>query len=170
MRNIILFGFMGTGKTAIGKALAEKLKMKFVDMDDLIEEREGTIISEIFASKGEPYFRRVESRVAEDVAGQTGLVVATGGGVVLKCENVRTLESTGTGVCLNASPEMIYERVRDESHRPLLDVEDPLKRIREMLEARKPYYARVKHQLNTDQLTVEEAVGKVTEIVETSGK
>jgi len=169
MKNIILFGFMGTGKTAIGKTLAEKLNMKFVDMDDLIEEHEGTAISEIFATKGEPYFRRVESKVAEDVAGRTGLVVATGGGVVLNCENVRALESTGTGVCLNASPEIICERVRDETHRPLLDVEDPLKRIREMLEARKPYYARVKHQLNTDQLSVEEAVKRIIEIVETPG-
>ena len=159
---------MGTGKTVIGKALAQKLGMEFVDMDDLIEQSEGITISGIFETKGEPYFRRVESKIAEDVSGRSGLVVATGGGVVLNYENVRVLESTGTGVCLSSSPEVIYDRVKNQTHRPLLAVNDPFKRIREMLEYRKPFYNRVTHQIDTDKLTVEQAVERIVGIIEKS--
>lgn len=168
MKNIILFGFMGTGKTVIGKALAEMMAMEFVDMDDLIEQREGITISEIFETKGEPYFRRVESKVAEDVSRCSNLVVAAGGGVVLDCQNIKVLESTGTGVCLSSSAEVIYDRVKNQTHRPLLAVDDPLKRIREMLEYRKPFYDRVTHRINTDKLTVGEAVEKIVGIIEKS--
>jgi len=168
MKNIILFGFMGTGKTAVGQALARKLSMKFIDMDDLIEERERTTISQIFETKGEPHFRKVESEVARDVAQQTGLVVATGGGVVLNHQNIQILENTGIGICLNASPEVIYKRVRDESHRPLLEVDDPMQRIREMLDVRRPFYDLIKHQIDTNQLSITEVIKKITEIVEKS--
>ena len=157
---------MGTGKTVIGRAVAERLGMEYADMDDLIEELEGTSISEIFATKGEPYFRKVESEVARDVSGRSGLVIATGGGVVLNYENVRVLESTGTGICLNVSPEVIYERVKDETHRPLLDVDDPLGRIRDMLEYRKPFYARVAHQVDAERPVVE----IVEEIISIAGE
>ena len=165
MKNIILFGFMGTGKSAVGKKLAEKLRMKFVDMDDLIEAREKMTISAIFEKKGEPYFRKVESEVAKDVAKESGLVVATGGGVVLNYENVKTLESSGIGICLNASPETIHARVKHERHRPLIAVENPEERIRQLLEYRKPFYTKVQHQVDTDFLTIDEIVEEVIKIV-----
>ena len=165
-KNIILFGFMGTGKTAIGKRLASKLGMQFIDMDDLIEEREGKSISKIFAQDGEPYFRRLESEVAREVAGRSGLVVATGGGVVLNYENVRTLESTGIGICLNVSPETIYERVRRQTHRPLLQVEDPLQRIRDMLASRREAYSRVSHQIECTDDDFEENVRRILDLVQ----
>ena len=128
-----------------------------------------TTISEIFATKGEPYFRQVESEVAREVAGRSGLVVATGGGVVLDHENVKVLESSGTGVCLKASPEIIYSRVKDETHRPLLDVDDPLERIRSLLDYRKPFYAKVSHQIDRDKLTIDEIVERIIGMVGEGG-
>ena len=165
MKNIILFGFMGTGKTSIGKALSAKLGMEFADMDDLIESREKMTISAIFEKKGEPYFRQVECEVAEDVAKRSDLVVATGGGVVLNYDNVKTLESTGIGICLNASPETIYARVKNQRHRPLIAVENPLERIRQLLEYRQPFYAKVKHQVDTNLLTIDDIVEEIIEII-----
>jgi len=168
MKNIILFGFMGTGKTAVGQALAQRLDMKFIDMDDLIEEHERTTISQIFETKGEPHFRKIESEVAKDVARRTGLVVATGGGVVLNKQNIEILENTGIGICLNASPEVIYHRVKDESHRPLLEVGDPMQRIRDMLDVRRPCYDLIKHQIDTNEFSLAEVIKRITEIIEKS--
>lgn len=163
-RNIILFGFMGTGKTRVGRAVAERLGMTYVDLDDLIEARERTTISEIFATKGEPYFRRVESEVAAEAARLDGHVIATGGGVVLNEENIRVLERRGVGVCLSAAPETIFERVRDETHRPLLAVADPLAKIRGLLASRAPHYAKVAHQVETTGKPVEAVVEEVVAI------
>ena len=168
MKNIILFGFMGTGKTAIGKLLAEKLNMKYVDMDDIIEEKEKISITEIFATQGEPYFRKVESEVAKEIAEKQGLVVATGGGVVLNPENIKMLEKTGVGICLSASAETIYNRVKHETHRPLLQVKDPLKKIVDLLKYRAPYYARVSHQIDTTAMSIPKIVERIIKIVEKS--
>ena len=148
-RNIVLFGFMGTGKTAVGQAAAKRLGMTYVDLDDLIEAREATTISDIFATHGEPYFRRVESEVAAKAAQLEQHVIATGGGIVLNEQNVRTLEQTGVGICLNATPKTVFDRVKGETHRPLLDVEDPPGEIRRLLAYRAPFYARVSHQIDT---------------------
>jgi len=155
--NIVLFGFMGTGKTCVGRAVAERLGMTYVDLDDLIEAREGATISAIFAEKGEAYFRRVEAEVAAEAAKLERHVIATGGGVVLNEHNVRALEATGVGICLNAAAEAIYARVKDETHRPLLAAGDPagdpagnpLAKIRALLAYRAPFYARVSHQIET---------------------
>jgi len=165
MKNIVLFGFMGTGKTAAGKEVARRLNMKFVDMDDVIEEKEGCSISEIFAQKGEDYFRQVEAEVARGFSAKEGLVIATGGGVVLNPDNVRSLQSSGTGICLTASPERTYERVRKESHRPLLMTDDPLGKIKALLRHRAPFYARVKYQIDTSWLPLEGVVEKIIDIV-----
>lgn len=165
-RNAILFGFMGTGKTVVGKEVARRLGMKFVDMDDVIEEKEGCSISEIFAQKGEQHFRRVESKVARSLSQQEGLVIATGGGVVLNQGNLDALQSSGTAVCLTASPEVIYNRVKHETHRPLLMDDDPLSRIRSLLDYRDPFYAKVKHKVDTSDLTVEGVVERILDLVE----
>ncbi len=165
MKNVVLFGFMGTGKTVAGKRVARRLGMKLVDMDGVIEKREGRTISEIFAQKGEGYFREVESQVALELSGRQGLVIATGGGVVLDAQNVDALQSTGTGICLTASPEVIYERVKGGYHRPLLMTDDPPERIRELLRHRAPFYARVKHHIDTSELRVQDVVERILEIV-----
>jgi shikimate kinase len=165
-QNIVLFGFMGTGKTCVGRAVAERLGMTYVDLDDLIEAREGMTISEIFATEGEPHFRRVETEVAAEAAQLRRHVIATGGGVVLNEANVRALERTGVGICLGATVEAIYERVRHETHRPLLAVNNPPEKIRALLEYRAPFYAKVSHQLDTTGKPVEAVVDEVVAIWE----
>jgi shikimate kinase len=162
--NIVLFGFMGTGKTCVGRAVAERLGMTYVDLDDLIEAREGTTISAIFATKREPYFRRVETEVAKEAARLERHVIATGGGVVLNEANVRALEATGVGICLNAAAEVIYDRVKDETQRPLLSVADPLAKIRALLAHRAPFYAKVSHQIDTSGKPVEAVIEEVVAI------
>jgi len=162
--NVVLMGFMGTGKTAVGRRLAERLGYRLVDMDEIIERREGRSIAEIFADDGEKYFRRVEREVVRELANRDGLVVSTGGGVVLDPRNVDDLAASGVAVCLNASPETILERVEEEGHRPLLEQGRKAERIRSILEARREHYARVPHQIETDHLTVEEVVDAIMQI------
>lgn len=166
MHNVVLFGFMGTGKTVVGKEVARRLRMQFVDMDDVIEEKEGCSISEIFAQKGESYFRQVEAEVAEELSQKEGLVIATGGGVVLNSRNVDALQSSGVGIRLTASPEVIFQRIKGETHRPLLLGPDPLKRIATLLARREPYYGRVEHRIDTSRLPLEQVVEEVVRIVE----
>jgi len=163
-RNIVLFGFMGTGKTRVGRAVAEGLGMTYADLDDLIEAREGTTISEIFATKGEPHFRKIEAEVAAEAAKLDRHVIATGGGVVLNEANIRALEESGVGICLNATAEEVFRRVRREKHRPLVAVEKPLVRIRELLAYRAPFYSRVEHQVETTGKPVEAVVEEVVAI------
>lgn len=165
MKNIILVGFMGTGKTAVGKKLAKKLKMRFVDMDDIIEKREGMEISEIFEQKGEPYFRDVEKGVAKEVSKQSNLVIAAGGGAVINEENVKSLKSNGIMICLNASPDKILERTKGYAHRPLLNVPEPSKKVWELLAKRAQYYARADYQIDTTNLTIDEVVQKILKII-----
>ena len=165
MKNIVLFGFMGTGKSVVGEKVARALGMKYVDMDEIIEEKEGRTISDIFANDGEEYFRQVESETAVELARKDGLVISTGGGVVLNNENVKTLERTGIGICLNADAKVVYDRVKDESHRPLLEVENSKEKIEELLELRAPFYARVSHHIDTSNLSVDEVIQAVMDIV-----
>jgi shikimate kinase len=163
MKNIILVGFMGTGKTAAGKALAERLGMRFVDMDDIIESREEMKISEIFEKKGEPYFRHAEKMVARDIAIQSGLVVAAGGGAVIDEDNVRNFKANGIMFCLVATPDKILERTRGHVHRPLLNVSDPKKKISELLAKRAQFYSRADYRIDTTDLSVNEVVDKIAE-------
>jgi len=163
MKNVILAGFMGTGKTAVGKALAKRLKMRFIDMDDVIEKREGMKISEIFEKKGEPHFRRAEKMVAKDIAVQSGLVVAAGGGAIIDEDNLKNFKSSGTVFCLTATPDKIFERTKGHIHRPLLNVSDPKEKIAELLADRAQYYARADYRIDTTDLSIEEVVDKIME-------
>jgi len=165
MKNIILVGFMGTGKTAVGKALAKRLGMKFVDIDDVIEEREGMNISDIFEKKGEPYFRSAEKRVVKEVSAKSGLVVAAGGGTVIDEENVRNFKVNGAVFCLVATAETILERTKGHMHRPLLNVSDPKEKIIELLAKRAEYYARADYRVDTTDLSVEQVAEKITELI-----
>jgi shikimate kinase len=161
MKNIVLVGFMGTGKTAVAKALASELKMKYVSVDALIEEREGRSINDIFTGDGEKHFRRVEKEIVKEVSSGTNQVLDPGGGVVLDADNMENLRRSGTIICLWATPEAIHQRTKDHSHRPLLNVEDPQQRIDEMLEARKPFYKKADIHIDTTDLNVAVVVEQI---------
>ena len=140
-RNVVLTGFMGTGKTTVGRILADRLGCGFVDTDELIESRSGPI-PEIFDREGEPGFREMERSVARELAGRTGLVISTGGRMMLDPECAACLEPAADVFCLVASPETIIERIGDTARRPLLDVPDAPRRVRELLAKRAENYGR----------------------------
>ena len=141
--NILLTGFMGTGKTSTGRALARRLGREFVDTDELIVGRAGRPISDIFRDSGEAHFRALEAAVAAELAGRRGLVIATGGRLLLDPANAAALGATGPIFCLTATPATILERVGgDAGKRPLLGGDTPAARIRALLDQRAPAYAR----------------------------
>ncbi|MGQ9525428.1 MAG: shikimate kinase [Armatimonadota bacterium] len=165
MRNLVLVGFMGTGKSEIGRAVAERVGRPFMDTDAIVEARDGRPISLIFEESGEEYFRDLESAAVAEAASQTGVVIATGGGALGRSKNVEALKATGVLVCLTARPEVIIHRVRGQGvDRPLLRCGDPLGRIRSLLAARAEDYAKAHAQVDTSDLTVEEAVEAVLRV------
>lgn len=162
--NIVLVGYMGTGKTAVGKKLAEVLQMELVDTDDVIEADCGMAISDIFSEMGEEYFRDLESRAIEKACELSNHIIFTGGGAVIRNKNIQNLKRTGLIFCLDATPEVIWKRVSRETHRPLLQVEDLMGRIREMMETRRPFYDKADYRIDTSQLTIEQVAEKITEL------
>ena len=140
-KNLVLTGFMGTGKTTVGRVLAGRLGFGFVDTDAMIQSRAGPI-HRIFERDGERAFRELERRVARELAGRTGLVIATGGRMMLDPECAACLEPAAHVVCLNAAPETILERIGDTGSRPMLDVGDALTRVQELLAERAEGYGR----------------------------
>ena len=161
MGNIYLVGFMGTGKTSVGKELAKKKKWQFIDLDELIELKEKRTALEIFAKNGEPYFRKVEKRVLKEVSQEKKFVVACGGGIVLDKGNIKIMKDTGIIICLTASPQIILERTRAYCHRPLLNVSHPRKQIELLLKLRSPYYAQADKTIDTSKLSIKETVEKI---------
>jgi shikimate kinase len=164
MPNIILVGFMGTGKTVVGQELSNKLNMPLIDTDDVIEEDSCMIISDIFAQFGEPHFRDLESEAVRKVSHLDGYVISAGGGAVIRESNVFEFKKNGIVFCLNATPETIFKRVSHETHRPLLQTEDPMKRIRELLEQRAPYYARADYTIKTSGRSVSDIASEIARI------
>lgn len=155
-RNIVLCGFMATGKSSVGKRLAEILGREFLDLDALIEAEEGMPISQIFARKGEPAFRALESRMVERVAERSGCVIAAGGGAILNPKNFETLKRSGVVVVLEADADTVLSRIGDGEDRPLLRVADKRTRIRELMEQRKEAYAMADFAVDTSHLGIEE--------------
>ena len=147
--NIVLVGFMGTGKTSIGRRLSSQLRMRYVDTDDVVERDSHRRISDIFAEDGEPAFREIESDAVRKVSKLHNHVISTGGGVVLKEANMIELKRNGVVFCLTASAKEIYRRVGHQTHRPLLQTPDPLAKIQAMLAERQPYYAKADHMIST---------------------
>jgi shikimate kinase len=160
-KNIVLTGFMGAGKSTVGRRLANALKRNMVDTDDMIEREAGMGIPEIFAKHGEDYFRDIEEKIVAKASSLKNHVIVTGGGVVLREKNIQNLRRNGVIIYLHASPEVIYERVKNQTHRPLLQVKDPMGKIRELLEFRAPFYANNDYTIDTSSLTVEEVVDEV---------
>ncbi|MFH1339256.1 MAG: shikimate kinase [Candidatus Omnitrophota bacterium] len=163
--NIYLVGFMGTGKTAVGREVARQLKLRFVDMDSIIEEREKKAISRIFEEDGELYFRKIEKQVLKEISTEEDSVISCGGGVVLDKENIRIMKQTGAMICLSARPGVIIARTHGYEHRPLVNVDNPEKKIKELLEFRAPFYAQSDHTVDTSDLSVAEAVKRILKYV-----
>ncbi len=150
-RNIIITGFMGTGKTTIGRLVAGRLRRPFYDMDEHIEAHFGKPIPQVFAEDGEEVFRAAEAQLCRQFAQESGIVVSTGGGALLNPANRSVLAATGVLICLTASVDAILERVEHAHHRPLLpgDREERRQRVRRLLDERRPAYAAIPHQVNT---------------------
>ena len=164
--NIVLVGFMGTGKSTVGRVIAQKLGFHFIDTDDVIEQTSKAKISDIFAEHGEVYFRDLESQAVKSVALMKNQVVATGGGVVLRSSNIDLLRTGGPIFCLNATPKAIWDRVRSSRSRPLLRGPDPLKKIETLLDKRAPYYALADHQIETTGVSVDRVANEIISYIE----
>lgn len=142
-RNIILVGLMGAGKTTVGRALAKKLQRRFIDSDHEIEARTGASIPLIFEIEGEEGFRQREAEVIRDLASQPGIVLATGGGAILRPENRAALKAGGIVIYLRASISSILQRTSHDKSRPLLQTADPRRRLEELTRVREPLYLEV---------------------------
>jgi shikimate kinase len=164
MNNIYLIGFMGTGKTAVGKELAKKKKWQFIDLDELIELKQKRSVSDIFAQEGEPYFRKVEKLALKDVAREKKFVVGCGGGIIIDKDNIAVMKRTGMVICLIAKPQVILDRTSDCTHRPLLNVPDPKKQIEMLLKLRAPYYAQADKTVDTSKSSIKEVVDNILKL------
>lgn len=169
--NIVLIGFMGSGKTAVGHRLAKELKMDYLDTDDLIVKTEKMPINDIFVAKGEEHFRNLETSVIQTLEEYDNFVIATGGGMVLREENVKILKDIGPLVLLWADPGAIYERIKKHTHRPLLNVSDPKAEIKKIIDQREPIYKAVADLIiDTSKMTIEQEVKEIEEFINAQNK
>ncbi|MBP1751910.1 MAG: aroK [Geobacteraceae bacterium] len=161
MKNIVLTGFMGTGKSIVGERLAGKLGYRYCDMDALITERAGMSINQIFALHGEVQFRDLETEMIEEIAHKERLVISTGGGAVLRDKNRKLLREKGVIINLVTSAEEIYSRICSDSSRPLLKDDMSLPKIQTMLKSRESYYADADIRIDTTGKKVEDVVDEI---------
>lgn len=163
--NIILTGFMGTGKSTLGRLVAVELGREFMDMDTLIEQREGRPIRQIFAESDEAYFRQLEADLCRELAQQAGLVIATGGGALVPEANLRVMESNGLVICLDCAPTVLWQRIGQSEDRPMLAAQDETRfaRLAALLEQRAPAYSRIQHHLDVTHLSPGEAARQISE-------
>jgi len=162
--NVILIGFMGTGKTSIGRRVAQSLGFDFVDTDDQIVESAGKAIADIFSDEGEDYFRALETDALQSCGDSTNQVIATGGGLVLRDKNRELLSEAGYVIWLKASAEAILERVSRNHGRPLLQTENPLQTINALLQEREGFYASAADFIiDTDGLSADETAFGICE-------
>ena len=160
-RNIIITGFMGTGKSVVAKQLACKLKMEFIDMDRIIEEGQSISVADIFVGYGENYFREQENKLVKELSQKENTVIATGGGTLLSLDNTRTLGQRGQIICLYADSQTIYNRVNKKNNRPLLKGENVLSEINRLLKERKKAYNNFTTKIDTTNLSIHEVVDKI---------
>lgn len=169
MKNVILIGFMGTGKSRVGHMVARRLGFKFVDTDDVIVQRLQMPITEIFQRLGEDRFREIERNVIAEVAVKDRQVIATGGGVPLNEDNVRNLKTNGVVVCLTASPDIIYKRTMRSDSRPLLQTKDKMEQIKSLLDSRQVYYDVADYQVDTSAKPASAIARGIVELYQSNG-
>lgn len=162
MENLFLIGFMGAGKSSVAAALAQALGWEAIEMDQCIAAQEGMAIPEIFAQKGEPYFRTCETRLLESFSQGDSRIVSCGGGVPMREENVAAMRRCGRIVLLTARPEVILDRVKDSNQRPLLEGHKDVPYISQLMERRRPKYeATADIRVDTSNLTIEEVCQEI---------
>ena len=165
MNNIFLIGFMGSGKSTIANRLNRKYGIEVIDMDQTIEKNEGMKVSEIFQSKGEDYFRQLETELLIEIKKKRNTVISCGGGAVLRSENVEAMKASGKIVMLEASPETIFERVKDSHSRPLLEGNKTVEYISEMMDKRVASYMEAADLvINVDKKGIEEICHEIMSI------
>ena len=163
--NIILIGFMGSGKSSVGEALAKSLNYQFLDSDKLIEEKAGSTISQIFEQYGEEYFRNMETKTLQDMQSKLdNTVLSTGGGMPLREENAKLLRQLGLVVYLQASTDTVIKRLKNDKSRPLLKGDDLAGKVDKLLAARTPVYEKTAHKIIvTDNKTINQIVADIIE-------
>ena len=162
MKNLVLVGFMGSGKTSAGKLAAQRLGMTFVDMDAVIEQRLGQTVSKIFETRGEAFFRQRERALVRELASEQDRVVATGGGIVLDGNNLRDFSRTGIVICCWVDAKVAYERTKDAKHRPLLEADgDRLAGIEALLNRRESLYKAIPNRIDTSAMSVEQQADEI---------
>ena len=166
--NIVLTGFMGAGKTTVGRLLAARLGWNFIETDEMIERKTGMTISKIFDLYGEAYFRQKESEAVQELAGLTrgSSVISTGGGVVLRRDNISALRRAGVIVYLEVSPEEAWQRLRDKKDRPLLQEGCAQERIRTLLQGRRDQYLESDFHIKTAAKNPEEIVEEIVVLLQ----
>lgn len=166
MSTIFLTGFMGTGKSSVGKVLAERLGYDFVDLDSCIVEKEGCSIREIFSKQGEAYFRKIEREQLLCLLEREFLVVSTGGGIAIDPENRLDMRRCGIVINLVAEPEILLNRLKEETERPLLHGAKSVEMIRKMISEREHGYADADIRIDTSGKNVEDVVREILVYVE----
>lgn len=169
MGNVYLVGFMGTGKTTVGKILAQKLNKEFVETDEVIEQQEAKKIVDIFSQKGEAYFRELEKKLLEELSREKDLVVSCGGGLICNEDNLNILKRTGIVFNLKASVQEIYERTKKHTSRPLLNVDNPLEKIGGLLNKREPYYSQAHYIIDSESGSPIQIAESIIEILDKIG-
>ncbi len=162
IRNLVLVGFMGAGKTTVGRMVSRNLHLTYLDTDEAIEARAKKPISAIFEESGEAVFRAMEREMVEEIAEGRDQVISTGGGLVCQPGNLERLQESSLVICLWASPETIWERVRHQTHRPLLQVADPQAEIARLLAIREPHYRRADVLVNSGLRSLREVAAQVS--------
>ncbi len=160
-KNIFLVGFMGSGKSTVGKILSKKTGMNFVDIDELIEKKEKMHIKDIFSKKGEAYFRDCEKREIEEFLGKKGFVVSTGGGLGANIENMKKMKKAGVVVWLDVSLDEVLKRCKIDNKRPLL--QKPYEELKEMYNQRKKVYSMADIHINTEGKSPEDIAFEILE-------
>ncbi len=160
-KNIVLTGFMGVGKSTVGKKLSSQLHMRFVDTDYMIERNERMSIPKIFSSKGEDYFRDIESKMVEKASKFNNTVISTGGGVVLREQNINHLRKNGIIILLTANVETILRHTSKNKKRPLLQHENAEERIRQILKDREAFYQNNDYEIDVSVLSIAEVCNEI---------
>jgi shikimate kinase len=168
MQNIALIGFMAVGKSAIGRNLAKKLRRRFVDLDRLIERTEGSKVSDIFAQKGEAYFRQLEKRTLLQVLEGENQVIATGGGVVVDDENLNLLQERTLLIGLTANLDTLLARTGVGNQRPLLQGSNRREKVQELLRQREARYAQAGLMIDTSEMSIDQVVETIIRSLEES--